>query len=351
MLPRLRLFVKKRGTRRTGTPWQGKVAEGLLFAGLIAVGAYGLYWLVDHVQSAVDAGWWPWFAMVIPSALIVFGVVELVRLLWHTSASSERRAAVVQKATDWELPGAEVRPNRPTLPTVPAIGAVTDSPGVRLTYRLPVDAASGWISFTMAAVCLIWLVAMFAVQAVSSDQDGRPNLLLIALMVPFVLAGLWTVYALVHQVLQGIAIGPTRVEVSQHPFYPGGTFHTFVSQSGRLSVRWLQVLLVCDEQAVYQQGTDTRRAVERVYRATLFAERKFEIRPQQAFETTLDLTVPATAMHSFVSPHNAVIWTIVVRGRMARWGDFERRFPIYVYPLRGHDAVREPFATAGASDR
>jgi hypothetical protein len=37
-------------------------------------------------------------------------------------------------------------------------------------------------------------------------------------------------------------------------------------------------------------------------------------------------------MHSFVSPHNAVIWTLVVRGRMARWGEFERRFPIYVYP-------------------
>ena len=26
------------------------------------------------------------------------------------------------------------------------------------------------------------------------------------------------------------------------------------------------------------------------------------------------------------------MWALVVRGRMARWGDFERRFPIYVYP-------------------
>ena len=29
-------------------------------------------------------------------------------------------------------------------------------------------------------------------------------------------------------------------------------------------------------------------------------------------------------MHSFVSSHNAVMWALLVRGRMARWGDFER---------------------------
>jgi hypothetical protein len=353
MLPRPRLFVKKRGTRRTGTRWQGMVAEGLMFGALTAVGAYGLYWLVDRVQGADDASWWPWFAMVIPAALVVFGAVELVRLLWQTAASTERRAAVAQKATDWEVPGADVRPHRQTLPTVPAIGAVTDSPGVRLAYRLPIDAASGWVSFTMAGVCLIWnsLVVMFVVHVVALHRQGQPNLLLTCLMVPFVLAGVWTLVALAHQVLQGIAIGPTRVEVSQHPFYPGGTFHSFVSQSGRLNVRWLQVQLVCEEQAVYQQGTDTRRAVARVYRATLFTQRKFEIRPQQAFEVTVDVTVPATAMHSFVAPHNAVIWTIVVRGRMARWGEFERRFPVYVYPARATEAAPDLYAAAGASSR
>ena len=274
--------------------------------------------------------------MVIPAALIILGVVEFVRLLWQTSASTERRSAAVQKASDWELPGADARPNRPTLPTVPPIDAVTDSPGVRLAHRLPIDAASGWISLSMAAVCLMWntLVVVFVVQVIALHRTGQPKWLLTFLMVPFVMAGAWTLFALAQQVLTGIAIGTTRVEVSQHPFYPGGTFHGFVSQSGRLRVRWMQVLLVCDEQAIYQQGTDTRRATSRVYRATLFSQRKFEIRPQQAFETTFDLTLPASAMHSFVSPHNAIIWTIVVRGHTARWGDFERRFPVYVYPLR-----------------
>jgi hypothetical protein len=334
MPSRPRLFVKKRGTRRTGSRWAGKVAEGLLFAVLLGLGAYGLYWLIDHIRTTEDAGWWPRFAMVIPTALIIFGTVELFRLLWHSSASTERRAAVVRKATDWELPGVDDRPSRPTLPAVPAIDAVTDSPGIRLAYRLPIDASSGWLLFTMAAVCIVFFIAVFVVQVGTMHREGQPIWLLTWLMVPFVMAGVWTLFALGRQVLLSIAVGTTRVEVSQHPFYPGGTFCGFVSQTGRLHVRWLQVLLLCEEQAVYQQGTDTRRASGQVHRTTLFSQRKFDIRPQQAFEVGFDINIPADAMHSFVSAHNAIVWTLVVRGRMARWGDFERRFPVYVYPLR-----------------
>ena len=257
-------------------------------------------------------------------------------MLWRSAVSTERRAAVVQMATDWELPGVDARPARLALPTVPPIDAVTDSPGVRLAYRLPIDAAPGWVSFTMAAVCLAWntLVAIFVLQVISLHREGQPNWLLTWLMVPFVMAGVWTLVALARQVLLNIAVGTTLVEVSQHPFYPGGTFHGFVSQTGRLRVRWLQVQLVCEEQAIYQQGTDTRRATSRVHRAVLFSQRKFEIQPQQPFEATFDVTLPASAMHSFASSHNAVMWSLVVCGRLARWGDFERRFPIYVYPLR-----------------
>jgi hypothetical protein len=354
MRPRLRLFVKKRGTRRTGPRWPGLLAEAALFAGLVGVGAYGLYWLIARVLLAEGAshGWWPWVAIVVPVALIGYGATGLVVLVWQNLASSERRAVVAQMATDWELPGSPTRPQQHTLATVPPIDAVIDSPGVRLAYRLPIDAASGWVSLTMAAVCLAWntLVAMFVVQVARQHLAGRPNWLLTWLMVPFVLAGIWTLVALARQVVLDIIIGTTRVEVSQHPFYPGGTFRGLVLQTGRSHVRWFQVQLVCEEQAVYQQGTDTRRAISRVYRSTAFNQRKFEITPRQAFEAEFDLAVPDAAMHSFVSPHNAVTWTLVVRGRVARWGEFERRFPIYVYPASPRPApAAEPLSFAAKS--
>jgi hypothetical protein len=100
------------------------------------------------------------------------------------------------------------------------------------------------------------------------------------------------------------------------------------------------VRLVCEEQAIYQQGTDTRLAMSRIYQATVFSRRKFDIRPQQALEAVFDVTIPESAMHSFASAHNAVIWALIVRGRLSRWGDFERRLPVYVYPVR----VSEPAA-------
>jgi hypothetical protein len=352
MASRLRLFIKKRGDRRTGPRWPGMVGEAVVCAVLIAIGGFGLYWLIDHVAHAEGARWWPWFAMAIPLALIGYGAAGLVGMLWRQAASSERRAAVVQKATDWELPSGPTAPNRPALPGVPDIEAVTDSPGVRLAYRLPIDAASGWVSFMMAAVCLAWntLVVIFVLQVVRQHMAGQPNWLLTWLMVPFVLAGLWTLVALARQVLLSIAVGTTLVEVSHHPLYPGGRFQGFVTQTGRLHVRWFQIQLVCEEQAVYQQGTDSRRATSRVYRATVFSQRKFDITPQQALEASFEFTIPASAMHSFVSDHNGVVWALVARGRMARWGDFERRFPMYVYPLRVvQQEVMSPLVASGRS--
>jgi hypothetical protein len=357
MASRLRIFVKKRGTRRTGAHWQGMLIEALVSTALVLIGLYGIYWLVDRIfwSEAVGGGWWAWLVMVIPASLVAYGTTNLVQLLWQSSISTERRAAVVQRATDWELPGAPSDAGRPGLPAVPPIDAVIDSPGVQLAYRLPIDAAPGWVSFTMAAVCLAWnlLVAMFVVQVIRQHLAGEPNWLLTWLMVPFVLAGLWTLLALGRQLLLTAAIGATRLEVSHHPLEPGHVYHAYVSQTGRLHFRWFQVQLVCEEQAIYQQGTDTRRDVVRVHRSTAFSQRKFDITPREAFETRFDFSVPAGAMHSFISTHNAVNWALVVRGRMARWGELERVFPVYVYPAeaiaqsdRAPSAGRQPLTSS-----
>lgn len=333
---RLRLFVKKRGTRRTSARWQGMLGEAVLDIILLVLGAAFLYWLASEFLLAEEAhyGWWPWLVSVIPLALVVYGLVGISAVLWESATSAERRAAVAQRAADWDLSGAPTRADRPELPAVPPIDAVVDSPGVHLTYRLPIDAASGWVSATMAAVCLAWntLVAIFVIQVIRSHGTDHPNWLLTWLMIPFVMAGIWTLVALGRQVLMTTVIGSTRLEVSHHPFYPGGQYEVFVSQTGRLQVRWLQVQLICEEQAVYQQGTDTRRATARVFRDILFSGRKFDIAQGQGFETRCSFVVPAGAMHSFTATHNAVQWALVVRGRLSRWGDIERRFPVYVYP-------------------
>jgi hypothetical protein len=69
-----------------------------------------------------------------------------------------------------------------------------------------------------------------------------------------------------------------------------------------------------------------------VQEETLFSQRNFEISPEASFEVEFAFRVPTTAMHSFSAPHNAISWVLEVRGRMARWPEFQRRFPVYVYP-------------------
>jgi hypothetical protein len=261
-------------------------------------------------------------------------VTDLIVLVWRNLASTERRAAAVQRATDWELPGLGRSLDRPALPAVPPIDEVVDSPGVRLAYRLPSDAASGQMSLALALVSVIWntLVAGFAFQVVRQHLAGNPNWLLTWLLVPLVLAGGWTIYALVRQILLTVGTGTTLLEIAEHPLYPGRRYEAFLSQTGRLQVRWFQVQLVCEERATYQQGTDTRTAAAVVHSETVFSERKFEIPQGGAFEAHFTVPVPAAAMHSFSAAHNAVSWMLVVRGRMARWPEFERRFPLYIYP-------------------
>lgn len=336
MAPRVRIFVKKRGQRRTGSRWLGTLAIAALDVSLVALGAAGLYWLLTRVLVADGEphGWIAWAAVVIPVAPIIYGITDLAVVVWRSLASSERRAAVVQMASDWELPGISPQPDRPALPAVPPIDAVVDSAGVRLLYRLPSDAASGQLSLALAAVAIVWnaLVAGFLIQVVRQHWADQPNWLLTWLVVPFVFAGAWTIYALVRQILLTSGTGATLLEIAEHPLYPGQRYEAFLSQTGRLQVRWFQVQLVCEEQATFQQGTDTRKATAVVHRETVFSERKFSIPPGGAFETHFTVNIPATAMHSFTAAHNAVSWMLVVRGRMARWPEFERRFPLYVYP-------------------
>ena len=331
MATRLRLFVKKRGQRRTGSRWYGTLGVAALDLALVAIGAVGLYWLLAHVLLAEGEthGWFAWAAIVIPIAPIVYGVTDVIVLVWRNLASTERRAAVVQMASDWELPGMSRPPDRPALPAVPPSTRSSNSAGVRLAFRLPSDAASGQMSFALAAVSVIWnsLVAGFAIQVVRQHLAGHPNWLLTWLLVPFVLAGAWTIFALVRQILLTAGTGTTLLEIAEHPLYPGRKYEAFLSQTGRLHVRWFQVQLVCEERATYQQGTDTRTAAAIVHRETVFSERKFEIPPGRRVRDAFHRPVPATAMHSFSAAHNAVSWMLVVRGRMARWPEFERPLP------------------------
>jgi hypothetical protein len=435
LIQSLRFYRKKRGSRRTGPQWAGRLGESLLHAVVILIGAVGIIWLASSlllpdlraqnnvrwyrqtrceirdkniesrstepgyeyrpkllVQFETPEGpvetwagdvvesfsadredaentlarfqvgkkyacwydpekptqavvirefrWWPWLVLVIPISLFWFGSVGLANLLWRSIASSERRAAMTTRARGFELAGMNGRAEA-GLHAVPSGASVTDSPGLRLAYRLPIEPTANWLSVGMATVTIVWnvVVVLFAIQVIGMHILGRPNWLLTLLLLPLIAIGLWTLYQLARQMLYTVGIGATRLEISDHPLYPGQDVELYLFQAGRLPVRWLRVALISEEQAVYKQGTDTRSSTHPAARHVLSRERDIEISFDAPMERTVGFKVPPEAMHSFASLHSEVNWYLVVSGKVSHWPVFERRFPVFIHPTTAGETL------------
>jgi hypothetical protein len=228
----------------------------------------------------------------------------------------------------------------PRFPYVPSDADLTDSPGTKLAFRLPA-ASAGWSLLVLVLVALAWnlVVAFWAVKAVNSHLAGDPDWFQTLFLIPFALIGAGLIVAIVRQLLIDTGIGPTIVEISGHPLYPGRQYELFISQTGRLKLEIFEVLLVCEEEASYRQGTDTRTATRRVCQRRILRREAPVVRPGEPLELTAALDVPAGAMHSFRAGHNRIHWRLIVKGKAAHRSEFDRSFRLNVNPGAGGGEV------------
>jgi hypothetical protein len=150
-----------------------------------------------------------------------------------------------------------------------------------------------------------------------------------------VIAVFWgaLVVALVKQVMQ-LRVPVPLVEVSEQPVYPGGTYELAVVQPGPVWLDTLRVLLVCEEEATYRQGTDTHKEKRLVYSEVLARRDKLHLEKRTSSTIRQSFQVPQEAMHSFEAIHNAVSWKVRVQGLGGRWGNWEHDYTLVVYPTR-----------------
>jgi hypothetical protein len=277
---------------------------------------------------------WLYVILLVPVSFIAIASRRLMLVWLNWGTSSERRAAMTKRAAEFEL--FELA-GPPVLPTVPSNANLTNSPGTRLAYRLPIDTASGWTLLAFLTACLCWngVLSVFLVMAVRTHLAHRPDWLMTLLVIGFVPIGVALIYFAARQFWITTGIGSTRIEISHHPLYPGEEYEIFISQAGRLTMNSLRVLLVCEERATYRQGTDTRTDSRRVHEQPVFGQENFDILDGIPFEGQGRLRIPPCAMHSFKSDHNEVGWRLVVRGDAARQRDYERVFPVIVHPASG----------------
>lgn len=333
-----RFVEKKRGERRTGSNLVGSLGEAAFCASLFVLGTLLLSVIVgthlvrpDPDRFAFGVG--GWLLILVTGSSVVLGGGGLIWTVLRVGTSIERRSAMARQAADTDIVHAAV-PRPRNYPTLPPFDGLTNSPGIELPYRLPAAQTPGWRLLATTIFAMLWnfVVCLLTVSLISGHIAGRHEWLLTALLIPFWFVCYWSVRAFLELLLLHSGTGQTTVEISDLPFIPGRTYQAVVAQHGHVTMKSLQLWLVCEEEATFTQGTDIRTEVREVYRLSCFERCNFRIELALPFTDTCNITVPPTAMHSFQSPHNLVRWKLVVRGEAETWPLFERGFPIVVYP-------------------
>jgi hypothetical protein len=264
--------------------------------------------------------------------LILIGGVGLVYTFLRTGTSAERRAALAKEAAALGPPVEESPPADLELPTIPSDDYLTDSPGIALAYRLPISEQPGWRVLPALLFCILWTLATGVLAgSYLSGLAGGASPVFTGVVVGFVVIDLASVFYLVAELREAAVLGPTVLEISDHPLVPGRRYEIYLSQTGRQRLARVEVLLVCEEEATYSHGTDVRTEIRRVHQQLLAAEDAVELSPGNTFEASGSFEAPG-GMHSFQSDHNAVQWRLLVRGTPAQAEAWERFFPVVVHP-------------------
>lgn len=293
-----------------------------------------------YVVLSRGYNWWMWaLTLLLPGALLAFGGAGLSRSLGRWGRSEERQAAAGRRPRD---PLADGPTSSHSHPGVPSCEDLVNSPGTILRYRLPIESPESWNLLGLGLFAALWnaVVVLLAINAGLDLLGGRIDWLLLAVLVPFIVVGIAGVVAFARSLVLATAVGTTQLEISAHPLRPGGTYEALLAQGGSGAFRSLEMSLELEEQATFRQGTDTRTERMVVWKSPLAAWQGLQLAPGTRFEARATIHLPATAMHSFASEHNAVHWRIVIRGRPDRWPAFTRTFPVIVFP----QAVGEPAA-------
>lgn len=338
MARNFRFLGKKRGDRHTGSPRLGGVGEALFFGVLFLLGAVSLAYLIASRLTIVPStpytpGFGFWLMVLATASFTVLGGGGVIYTVLNLETSAERRSAMVRRASSIDLISDALGPGR-EYPGIPKDTNITNSPGVRLDYRLPVSRGTVWALlaasvFFLACSAVTIVLVTIAVRGHMAGAADWPASLLATLFLG--LCG-WAIYYFVRQLISHTGLGPTTVEISAHPLIPGARYRYYLCQPGRLRDSRLVVDLVCQEETTFQQGTDIQTGQCPVFQHEILVRADVTISPGIPFEYEGQLSVPADAMHSLQTSHNAIRWMLVVRCMPRKGPAFERRFPVVVYP-------------------
>ncbi len=327
-----RFYAKKRGDRRTGSPKAGTVGLALFFAGLFLTGAGLVSFAIWTAAGPAGMVGYVWLLALLSAPFVFVGGAGLSYQLYNWWTSAEQRSVVARQTA--ELTPFEPLHRRGEFSYVPTDFNIANSPGTRLSFRLPAAASDAWALAALMVACLLWnsMACVLVALAATDLLYGQAQWLLVAVAVVFAAVGVFLIVVCYRRTAQAVRLGRTLMEISDHPLYPGRQYKVFLAQSGRLRLSTLRLLLVCEECVTYQQGTNARTESRRVQEHEIYCANDITIRPETPSEIERHLIVPTGAMHSFRGAQNEIRWRLVVSGEMDGGPEFQRSFPVIINP-------------------
>jgi uncharacterized RDD family membrane protein YckC len=268
--------------------------------------------------------------LILAMTLVIVGSYFIATLLWRVGVSQERRQALVNRAGEIDLLN-EFRRRREDLPTVPVEPPLH---GSSFPFRLRSSHRNVWslISSAAMSVALVVIASILFPTAIANGPAVDPGSFAFVFLPIICVAAIWFLYRCFRQLLKLTGIGPSSVELSDYPLFPGSSCRLRLFQPGRIRLKVLTVWLVCQEEATFDQGTDIRTERRDVFRQRLFRKRAVDVSPEQPFAVEFDCKIPEGAIHSFRSANNRIQWKIIVQAEAKKWPTLNRTFRLSVYP-------------------
>lgn len=203
-------------------------------------------------------------------------------------------------------------------------------PEIEFTPRAKRVKALLGILFFAAFWCGI--TSIFVVIAVKSWLRDNPEWFLTIFITPFVIIGIGSVIYSLYSFLRIFSPAPTIKLKPSAISMDGSAEVSWNVSSGMGSIRHFSIYLIGEEEATYQQGTDTKTAEETFYEEAIIDTHDPRIISRGTAH--LELSTAATAiMPSWKGKHNRIRWSLIVIGKISLWPDIADTYEIEIQPI------------------
>lgn len=184
--------------------------------------------------------------------------------------------------------------------------------------------------FGLLFFAVFWngITSVFVGIAIKSWLDGKPEWFLAIFITPFVIIGVFVIFAFLKEVLALFNPRPV-VTVNTDTLAPGETLDVAWDIKGRTSrIRQMTITLEGREEATYRQGTNTRTDKNTFVTHDVYETvNSFDMQAGAA-----SIVIPADAIYTLHAHSNKILWMIRIHGDIPRWPDVEIEYEIFVTP-------------------